>query len=79
MALMRIIIDIDPALLAQARQVSGQAAKKQIIESALRLWIKLQRQREVDAAFGKYRWRGNLARGRKRRGASIEGADIADA
>jgi hypothetical protein len=28
---------------------------------------RLRRQREVDGAFGKYRWRGNLARSRKGR------------
>jgi Arc/MetJ family transcription regulator len=70
---MRTTIDIDPALLAQALQVSGQATKKQIIESALRLWITLQRQREVDAAFGRYRWSGNLARSRRGRGATTKG------
>jgi hypothetical protein len=30
--------------------------------------IRLRRQHEVDAAFGKYRWRGKLAQSRKRRG-----------
>jgi hypothetical protein len=30
--------------------------------------IRLRRQHEVDAAFGKYRWRGQLAQSRKRRG-----------
>lgn len=29
------------------------------------MMIKLRRQQEVGAAFGKYRWRGNLARSRK--------------
>jgi hypothetical protein len=28
----------------------------------------LRRQQEVGAAFGKYRWRGNLARSREGRG-----------
>jgi hypothetical protein len=30
--------------------------------------IRLRRQQEAGAAFGKYRWRGNLARSRKGRG-----------
>ncbi len=64
---MRTTIDIDPALLAQAQQVSGPATKKQIIEEALRLLIKLRRQHEVDAALGRYDWRGNLAQSRKGR------------
>jgi Arc/MetJ family transcription regulator len=65
---MRTNIEIDDALMAEAQQVSGQATKKETVEQALRLMIKLRRQQEVDAAFGKYRWRGHLARSRKGRG-----------
>jgi len=53
--------------MAQAKKASGQATKKKTVEQALRLMIRLQRQREVDVAFGKYRWSGNLARSRKGR------------
>jgi hypothetical protein len=67
---MRTTLDIDPMLLGEARQLSGHATNKLIIEEALRLWIKLQRQRQADAAFGEYRWRGNLPRSRKGRGAA---------
>jgi Arc/MetJ family transcription regulator len=65
----RTNIEIDDALMAEAQKVSGQATKKQTVEQALRLMIKLRRQRDVDAAYGKYQWRGNLARSRKGRGA----------
>ena len=65
---MRTNIDIDDALMAEAQKASGHATKKQTVEQALRLMIKLQRQQEVDAAYGKYRWRGNLAQSRKGRG-----------
>lgn len=65
---MRTNIEIDDALMAEAQKASGQATKKQTVEQALRLLIRLQRQRDVKAAFGKYRWRGNLARSRKGRG-----------
>lgn len=64
---MRTNIEIDDALMAEAQKASGHATKKQTVEQALRLMIRLQRQHEVDAAFGKYRWRGNLARSRKGR------------
>jgi len=64
---MRTNIEIDDALMAEAQKVSGQATKKQTVEQALRLMIKLRKQRDVDAAFGKYRWRGSLARSRKGR------------
>jgi Arc/MetJ family transcription regulator len=65
---MRTNIEIDDALMAAAQKASGHASKKQTVEQALRLMVKLRRQHEVDAAFGKYRWRGNLARSRKGRG-----------
>jgi Arc/MetJ family transcription regulator len=61
---MRTNIDIDDTLMAEAQKASGQTTKKQTVEQALRLMIRLrkQEQEEVDAAFGKYRWRGNLRR-----------------
>ena len=66
---MRTNIEIDDALMAEAQKASGHATKKQTVEEALRLMIRLRRQQEVGVAFGKYRWRGGLARYRKGRGA----------
>jgi Arc/MetJ family transcription regulator len=66
---MRTNIEIDDKLMAEAQRVSGLATKRQIVEEALRLMIRLRGQQDVDLAFGKYRWRGNLARSRKGRGA----------
>ena len=65
---MRINVEIDEALMAEAQKATGQASKEQTVEHALRLMIRLQRQHDVDFAFGKYRWGGNLARSRKGRG-----------
>jgi Arc/MetJ family transcription regulator len=65
---MRTNIEIDDALMAEARKLSGQRTKKRAVEEALRLMIRLRRQQQVSAAFGKHRWRGNLARSRKGRG-----------
>ena len=65
---MRTNIEIDDALMAEAQKASGHATKKQTVEQALRLMIRLRRQQEVDMAFGRYRWRGNLDRSRKGRG-----------
>jgi Arc/MetJ family transcription regulator len=67
---MRTTIEIDDALMAEAQKVSGHASKKQTVEQALRLMIKLWRQQQVRKAFGKYRWRGNLGRSRQGRVAS---------
>jgi Arc/MetJ family transcription regulator len=65
---MRTNIEIDDVLMREAQKVSGHATKKQTVEEALRLMIRLRRQHNVDAAFGKYRWRGNLGRSRLGRG-----------
>jgi Arc/MetJ family transcription regulator len=65
---MRTNIEIDERLMAEAQKASGQATKKETVEQALRLMVRLRRQQEVDAAFGKYRWHGNLALRRKGRG-----------
>jgi Arc/MetJ family transcription regulator len=65
---MRTNIDIDDALMVEAQRASGHETKKATVEEALRLMIKLRRQKVVNAAFGKYRWRGDLARSRKGRG-----------
>jgi Arc/MetJ family transcription regulator len=63
----RTTIEIDDALMTEAQKASGQT-KKQTVEQALRLLVRLRRQDDVGAAFGKYRWRGDLARSRKGRG-----------
>jgi Arc/MetJ family transcription regulator len=64
---MRTTIEIDDALMAEVQKASGQT-KKQTVEQALRLLVRLRRQDDVGAAFGKYRRRGDLARSRKGRG-----------
>jgi Arc/MetJ family transcription regulator len=64
---MRISIEIDDTLLAEAQKLSGLATKKQTVEHALRFMITLRRQEQVDGAFGKFRWRGSLAQSRKGR------------
>jgi Arc/MetJ family transcription regulator len=65
---MRTNIDIDDALLAEAQKLSGHATKKGTVDEALRLLVRLRRQKEVDQAFGKYPWRGDLDRSRRGRG-----------
>jgi Arc/MetJ family transcription regulator len=65
---MRTNIEIDDALMADAQKASGHTTKKQTVDEALRLMVRLRRQREFRSAFGKYRWRGNLAKSRRGRG-----------
>ena len=65
---MRTNIEIDDARTAVAQKASGNRNTKQTVEEALRLMVRLRGQQEVGAAFGKYRWGGDLARSRKGRG-----------
>ena len=65
---MRTNIEIDDTLIAEAQKLSGQRTKKATVEEALRLMVKLRRQKAVDSAFGQYRWRGDLGRRRSGRG-----------
>ena len=67
---MRTNIDIDDALLNEARKLSGQTTKKATVEEGLRLLIRLRRQEEVSKARGKYPWSGNLEESRKGRSAT---------
>ncbi len=67
---MRTNIDIDDVLLAEAQKASGQTTKKATVEEALRLLVRLRRQKDAGKAFGKYPWRGDLDRSRKGRSAA---------
>ena len=64
---MRTNIEIDDALMAEAQKATGNRNKKQTVEQALRLMVRLRGQHAVGEAFGKYRWCGSLVRSRKGR------------
>jgi len=65
---MRTNIEIDDTLIAEAQKLSGQPTKKATVEEALRLMVKMRRQKAAESAFGKYPWRGDLGRSRRGRG-----------
>ena len=67
---MRTNIEIDDRLMAEAQKASGAATKKATVEAALRLMVKLRRQKAADRAFGRYSWKGNLGASRRGRGAT---------
>jgi len=67
---MRISIEIDDDLMSEAQKALGHATKKKTVEEALRLAVKLSKQRQVASAFGKYPWQGRLSVSRHGRGVS---------
>jgi Arc/MetJ family transcription regulator len=57
---MRTNIDIDDALMNKAMSVSGHKTKKETVEAALQLLVKLKSQEAIREARGKLRWDGDL-------------------
>ena len=57
---MRTNIDIDDALMAKAMTLSGYKTKRETVEAALELLVRLKSQEAIRAARGKLRWEGDL-------------------
>lgn len=57
---MRTNIVIDDALMSDAKQLTGFRTKKETIEEALRLLIKVKSQSFIKKFRGKLRWEGDL-------------------
>jgi Arc/MetJ family transcription regulator len=56
----RTNIDIDDELMAKAMTLSGHKTKRETVEAALELLVKLKSQEAIRAARGKLQWEGNL-------------------
>lgn len=57
---MRTNIIIDDDLMEQALGVSGFKTKKETVEEALKLLIKIKKQSQIRDFRGKLNWEGNL-------------------
>ncbi|MBX9698628.1 MAG: type II toxin-antitoxin system VapB family antitoxin [Acetobacteraceae bacterium] len=57
---MRTNIDIDDTLMARAMQATGARTKKQAVEEALKLAIRLDEQRKALEAMRGLGWEGDL-------------------
>lgn len=64
---MRTNIDLDDALLEEARSLSGLRTKKAVVDKALETFIRCAREREALAMFGKLTWVGDLDASREGR------------
>ena len=61
---MRINIDIDDKLLAEAMAATGLETKREVVEAGLRLLVRRKRQADARALSGAVRWEGDLHRNR---------------
>jgi Arc/MetJ family transcription regulator len=57
---MRTNIEIDDDLMAEAKKISGNKTKKEIVEEGLKTLIRLGKQAEIRNLRGKIKWEGNL-------------------
>lgn len=57
---MRTNIDIDDELMGRAMSLSGLATKRETVEEALRLLVRLKSQEAIRRHRGKLRWEGDL-------------------
>jgi Arc/MetJ family transcription regulator len=57
---MRTNIVIDDALMEKALEVSNAKTKKDVVEEALSLLIRLKQQMKIRDLRGKLQWEGNL-------------------
>lgn len=59
---MRTNIVIDDRLMNEALAVSGKKTKKETVEEALKVLIKLNQQSSIRSYRGKLKWEGDLDR-----------------
>jgi Arc/MetJ family transcription regulator len=57
---MRTNIEIDDELMDRAMTLSGHKTKRETVEAALELLVRLKSQEKIRAARGKLRWDGDL-------------------
>lgn len=57
---MRITIEIDDKLMAEAMKASGAATKRETIEMALELLVRRGKQLDIRNLRGKVQWEGDL-------------------
>ena len=60
-------VRIDDDLIERARSIVGLNSKREVVEEALRLIIRLRKQEQVRALRGKLHWEGDLDESREGR------------
>ena len=57
---MRTNIVIDDNLMAEAIELSQLKTKKAVVETGLRLWIRIKKQEQIKSLRGKLKWDDDL-------------------
>jgi len=62
---MRTNIEIDNRLMQEAKKIGKNKTKKEIVDLALKTYIKVNQRKNLLKLFGKVKWEGNLNQMRK--------------
>ena len=57
---MRTNIEIDDELMKEAQELSGLKTKRAVMDAALRMFVRVQHQKDVLKLAGKVHWDGDL-------------------
>ena len=57
---MRTNIDIDEELMKEAQELSGLKTKRAVIDAALKMFVRVQHQKDILKLAGKVQWVGDL-------------------
>lgn len=68
----RTSIELDEDLIEEARQLSGLTTKREIVNEALKEYVRIMKQRAGLKLFGKLPWDGDLAEIRRGRHFTID-------
>ena len=64
---MRTNIDIDDELIAEAMRLGDLRTKREAVNEALRMYVRIKRQADIRELVGKVRWEGDLKKMRRSR------------
>ena len=57
---MRTNIEINDELMKEAQKLSGLKTKRAVMDAALRMFVRVQHQKDILNLAGKVRWEGDL-------------------
>ena len=57
---MRTNVEIDEKLMKEAQKLSGLKTKRAVMDAALKMFVRVQHQKDILKLAGKVRWEGDL-------------------
>ena len=57
---MRTNVEIDDKLMKEAQKLSGLKTKRAVMDAALKMFVRVQHQKDILKLAGKVRWEGDL-------------------